>query len=232
MPNWCCNELDVSGPEAQLRRFMQRNRGKFTMHDGQAVELPLSFEAVLPTPPALLKCADSWHSWAYDAVHGDFAYMLAWDKCKQASAVTRETIIAVLEAEEPGLRSKADQVKANIEAHGFPDWYGWRVHHWGTKWDLDKDTEVECQERCFVRYRFDTAWSPPDAWLKATAREFPALNFELRYEEGGMGFTGRVRIEDGEVVDDEQRDMWGRQSDECEPAEAYGFISDPESEYA
>jgi len=123
-------------------------------------------------------------------------------------------------------------VKANIATHGFPDWHGWRIHHVGTKGNLDEHTAVECQEPSFVRYRFDTAWSPPLAWLKAVARTFPALSFELRYEEGGCDFTGRLCIENGDETHNECRDLWGRRTDDDGVDEAFGFISDPECEYA
>ena len=39
-------------------------------------------------------------------------------------------------------------------------------------------------------YHFSTAWSPPEGWLAKVAKDWTDLSFELRYEEGGVGFAG------------------------------------------
>lgn len=55
MPNWCFNELIVSGESEDLAKFREMNE-----REGE-----LTFEALLPTPPELLKDdADAgWYDW-------------------------------------------------------------------------------------------------------------------------------------------------------------------------
>ena len=48
----------------------------------------------------------------------------------------------------------------------------------------------ECCES--ISFGFDTAWSPPMAWLKMAVSLFPELEFKLHYEESGGFFAGDV----------------------------------------
>lgn len=82
------------------------------------------------------------------------------------------------------------------------DWYTWRLAKWGTKWDLGDETIVrEDYEDGKLEYHFDTAWSPPIAWLEAVSKKYPQLNFRLQYEEAGCSFEGYVVLQNGEEVD-------------------------------
>jgi hypothetical protein len=44
---------------------------------------------------------------------------------------------------------------------------------------------------------FDTAWSPPIPVIEKLASMFPDHAFELKYFEGGMGFSGHARWSEG-----------------------------------
>lgn len=70
------------------------------------------------------------------------------------------------------------------------DWYTWNVDHWGTKWDLDEGTKVIYDEPTQIIYRFDTAWSPPEALFAHASGMFPDLTFQGSYSEPGMDFSG------------------------------------------
>ena len=80
-----------------------------------------------------------------------------------------------------------------------PNWYDWRVEHWGTKWDIDACLNYD-DEEC-LDYSFESAWSPPTAFLEKVSKDFPLLRFVLKYEEEGCGFLGRAIAKDG-VLDD------------------------------
>jgi hypothetical protein len=45
---------------------------------------------------------------------------------------------------------------------------------------------------------FDTAWSPPIPVIAKLASMFPDHIFELKYFEGGMGFSGHARWSEGD----------------------------------
>lgn len=82
---------------------------------------------------------------------------------------------------------------------GADNWYDWNVNNWGTKWDADSKNDSDSKTE--LSYSFDTAWSPPDNWLKNVSAMFPKLEFTLNYEEGGVGFKGEAYAFEGNFSD-------------------------------
>ena len=113
-----------------------------------------------------------------------------------------------------------------IRKYGFDNWYDWKVANWGVKWDIDAQMEdMRDVSNPHVTYVFDTAWGPPDKWLKEIAHRWPALKFELEFIELCMNFCGQLIYENGEVLVDESRDAnkedyynWGFDMEEEEAA--------------
>jgi hypothetical protein len=83
--------------------------------------------------------------------------------------------------------------------------------HWGTKWDAVFSTDrtlafgaegmdvqasgaaLGVQGSAETRvYQFDTAWSPPLAWLVHASDQWPDLTFHLRFGEPGNDFAGEA----------------------------------------
>ena len=62
-------------------------------------------------------------------------------------------------------------------------------------WDLGKDK---------ILLEFGTSWSPPTHWLIDVAQRYKDLQFELRYAEGNIDFSGYIKIENGYVLLDEE----------------------------
>ena len=96
--------------------------------------------------------------------------------------------------------TQAPSAKPNerlLEKYGADNWYDWRIKNWGTKWDV----EAKLAEKGdgWLVYRFDSAWSPPIAWLEKVARDYPMLSFRLKYDEPGVGFAGVATAQDGQV---------------------------------
>jgi len=93
-----------------------------------------------------------------------------------------------------------------------PDWEGWAVEHWGTKWNAQSvDMRDERPDRFW--FQFMTAWDFPTPVFAALAREFPALVFEgSAYEESGeFELAGQINGDNswGPAVID-----WGEEPDE------------------
>ena len=140
MPNWCFNNLHVSGPSADLQRFLKTVQGE----DSAGNSLPLDFNQIVPQTPEVLA----------------------------------------------SLEHKARA------AGNLPDWYEWRCNNWGTKWNLDNDTELDAGDDWAI-FRFDTAWSPPIPFVERASEMFPTLEFQLEYNEPGNNIGGMVRYRDG-----------------------------------
>lgn len=82
---------------------------------------------------------------------------------------------------------------------------GWRTHYWGTKWNIvDQDNDASCQPICrlakLALWDFETAWTPPEAWVIEVSKNNPALTFSLYYDEGGTNFSGITTVKHGDIV--------------------------------
>jgi hypothetical protein len=78
----------------------------------------------------------------------------------------------------------------------------WCVDNWGTKWNVDKDQDLNFDNEDTIV--FSTAWNPPIPVIEALAAKFPDLKFTLRYFEGGNFFGGIVEFSNGVITLDEE----------------------------
>lgn len=95
----------------------------------------------------------------------------------------------------------AKRIAENIRKYGHPTWYGWRLEHWGCKWDVDPDCTFVTVEEGDIWISCDTAWGPPTGILVEIAKRFPDLVFEARYLEEGMWFAGTYEGHEGALYD-------------------------------
>jgi hypothetical protein len=79
------------------------------------------------------------------------------------------------------------------------DLVSWSCNHWGTKWDAC-DVSLVTANQTQLEYQFETAWSPPEEWVKTVGPKFPKLSFRLWYAEGGMSFGGVLTVENDDVA--------------------------------
>ena len=88
------------------------------------------------------------------------------------------------------------QMKANLAAHGYKDWYDFSVNEWGTKWDVGDGDGINDIQPNELTVFFESAWAPPIAAYEKMAD----LGFEIEamYDESGMGFCGRWTNEGGD----------------------------------
>lgn len=178
MPNWCMNELEISGDASELKRFVEMNMGLPAEYPPQPWEKEprerpttpyFCFNALVPTPKEVLEIGYDGHD-KIPKINIKYAYR-------------GETV--------------------------FPlDGYHWNIANWGTKWDI-YDEAITPEEMGWhegverITFGFDTAWSPPIAWLEKVAPLFPTLHFKLHYEEPGCYFAGDVYGENGICTIDE-----------------------------
>lgn len=197
MPNWCSNELMVTGRPSDVAGFINASMGK----DGK-----FSIQKIFPTPQSLLDVSAGGDEIFHDIKYGDWEnvysrpYVVKACTDKQAIIETREDLINVFEKKEDEFHQIADKYQSNVENFGFKTWYGWRLKNWGTKWDVDGHIEYQDNDDRAV-IRFESPWSPPIAALQEISRRFPLL-FRCSYFEEGCDFIGVATIKDGNVDDD------------------------------
>ena len=100
----------------------------------------------------------------------------------------------------------------NIRLYGYDNWYNWSIANWGTKWDAC-ESNICHNDIDYFTVSFDTAWSPPIAWIDNIMQDFPDLCFTLEYEEPGMCFGGRLLAQYETLWDDLHWDL--DQASEC-----------------
>ena len=144
MPNWCNNTLQITGSEADIRKFKKQAKARGTA---------LSLAKFYPEPD--------------------------YTKVKVKPTFPSIKKVKYVEPSEA--------------------WWDWRVQNWGTKWDID--AELIAEDESYLEYEFDSAWSPPISWLKKVAKDFPELQFILKYDECGMCFRGVATAKKGKVYD-------------------------------
>lgn len=175
MPNWVANTVRITGPLEARRAFRERVRSE---------DSPLSFESLLPTPPRLLKSGRYSKTAAGKRLLAAFA---GGDVAEQTRLLN----------DHPSLYFLAGK-QGEREGEG---WYYWRLEQWGTKGDA-VDARV-FSWRHTLNYEFLSAWSPPVAFVAASARRFRTLSFEIVYNEPGNCFAGWCRYERGRLTGQE-----------------------------
>ena len=176
MPNWCSNELTISGEKTNVVRFLEglkalpatypgekgvvSNKPCYTLNSYVPVPMEIqskpyspNFEKDCTVSPLEQECGYNWQAehWGtkWDAFYGEY------------------------------FESEMERVWSKIEI--IPD------------------------GMTSVSVYFETAWSPICPWVINVGRQFPDLSFELHYMEEGTGFGGVLLVE-GEHVEDRYYD--------------------------
>ena len=95
------------------------------------------------------------------------------------------------------------------------DWYGWRIEHWGTKWNASdvmfvsdngftEELTDDCWEHGEVIITFQTAWSPPVPVLEKLSKDNPQVKIIHKFYETGAGFYGTYEYSKGMITVEEQ----------------------------
>lgn len=184
MPNWCGNMLIVRGLDPKrLEEFDNAFKGKGTKW-GVA-----SWQLNGKTPEEIAEIKAKYEK---DYEESEPTYSL-----DALYPVPQE----VIDVGFSGNRQGVSFLEALRDKNKWIDGYTWCVSHWGTKWDINGEMVSVGKDDNEYTYHFSTAWSPPVAWVEKVAKDWTDLSFELRYEEGGVGFAGYLLFEGGELVE-------------------------------
>lgn len=221
MPNWCHNTLTVTGDEDEVAKFyeaalerLDEDRLRADYDDPHAIwvgdvgkptfdeyvakrtaqRAPLSFDSIVPF------------------IEAD------WPRTTRPCILCEATGTRAdgLERFGPEWVEQMNGCNGCLGTGEQTDEEGWWRHHvqqWGTKWDcsfgsgpfmslaassdVDVDASVEAQgltkTPTVLIYKFDTAWSPPAAFVGHASALFGELEFTLRFGEPGSETAGQGR---------------------------------------
>ena len=185
MPNWCENRVDFSGSAEDIEALKPLIGTD---------EQPISFQKIKPMPQNL-EIESGSSEIGYEVMYGDVQKVLSYRWVQEAGITSQEELIGYLEKQHPAYLKRAEQYKSNLDRYGHKTWYGWRIEHWGTKWDLDP-TSIQVVNDSAGDYSlvFYTAWAPPEGIYAAIQDLIDEHKLDVQitwfYDEPGMQVAG------------------------------------------
>ena len=202
MPNWCQNEVNVYGTEAEIDIFKEFVKSKELYH-GQCSQTR--------------RAVFNKETERYDYIDNDVCCQLhddfkdTCDKVQEPldfNSIVPMPIILDGTSSPPHVYETQEEVdKYNAEKHpiagkgitreqlndlreatGHTNWYDWCIEHWGVKWNCHEiDFEDDGDHLMFA---FDTPWCPPYGIYNKLVEEFPDIQISWFYREEGEQFAG------------------------------------------
>lgn len=209
MPNWCSNDLVVTGDASKVAELHDKI---IRPKSDNSSEMTLDFNGIAPMPEELLEvssfCSKDGLCWGgldesltmpevaglvsdtiFQRLKAELESVFEWEKLNVGH------INRWLMDVHPELKSKiglypdiAKKSAQNIVKYGVPGWYDWRIQNWGTKWNPEYCSISHSAGQ--LQVSFETAWSPPDGVYREICAAYPELNLVGKYIEEGMYFAG------------------------------------------
>ena len=194
MPNHTANNFTVTGPVADVKRFLQQAAGSDT---------ELSFDSLIPLPTVLKAVSSPVRIQPQEEINATWD---EWYKRKDEGKLEKWE----LEQGRPmGLGITQDTYNTLMKEYGVSNWYDWSVLNWGTKWDCYDVREwniAVADEEMTATIYYETAWSPAtQVWL-TVSQQYPTLTFFHEYADEGGGFLGDETIHNGTVIEENEYD--------------------------
>ena len=188
MPNHISTNFRVTGPTAEVKRFIK---------DADDKDRVLSLDSLLPMPGELrfvsspvkiMTQAEIDKQWAEWKANKEVGKTSSFEKDKPFGlGITKET---------------SDSYKAK---YGTDNWYDWAISNWGSKWGVYDETEWNITEEGDISSAgiwYQTAWSPVSLAWERISKNYPTLEFFHEFADEGGAFVGNQLIQDGVVIED------------------------------
>ena len=190
MPNHISTNFRVTGPTAEVKRFIKDAAGQGSV---------LSLNNLLPMPSELQFVSSPVKIMTQAEIDKQWA---DWKANKEAGKTS------LFEKDKPfGLgitKENSDSYKAK---YGTDNWYDWAISNWGSKWGVYDETEwditeIENDGLSSAKIWYQTAWSPVSLAWERISKNYPTLEFFHEFADEGGAFVGNQLIQDGVVIED------------------------------
>lgn len=194
MPNWCYNNMKITGKSVHLQKFISditvQVTEERTKDDGTKEKYKvkhLSISELYPCPDELRKYTAPLSG----RISGD-------NKSKELTGNDLERLRNYLRS-----------------AYGASDWYEWCCSHWGTKWgdtdtdltshsfdhnnpeeELDKISDTDTELTLY----YQTAWSPATGLITRVSELYPNLIFQVVSTEESEMFAMWEVFHNGTII--------------------------------
>jgi hypothetical protein len=190
MPNHTANNFTVTGPKADVLRFVAQIKG---------TDSEIDFNKVLPIPEVLRGTSSPTRIVTQEQIDDEW---VEWNKRKE------EGKLGEFEKDHPfGLGITQAQSSELVAKYGYDNWYDWCIFHWGTKWNAYDVTEWSINEdgdNSSATIYYETAWSPVTALWMWVSNDYPTLDFYHEYADEGGAFLGSETIREGRIISTEE----------------------------
>jgi len=173
MPNWCWNELTITGDSNSISKFKKKAAEKppYWDYDDDYSKSKLHFSNFI-TPPI-------------DLVYEEQTLDEPFKRRKYDGDVKRSMEIIMLVSTGRGEEIIPDNL------------YDWEFINWGCKWGAN-DAYIKEEREDTLVYIFDTPWDPPREFVVKVSKMYPKLRFHLVFDEPGNLIGGNMTAMKGE----------------------------------
>jgi len=180
MPNHISTNFRVTGPTAEVKRFI---------NDANGNDCLLNLDSLLPMPSELRMVSSPVKIMTQAEIDQQWA---DWKVANEAGkpfglGITKET---------------SDSYKAK---YGVDNWYDWAIANYGSKWGVYDEGEWNITEDGDITsagINYQTAWSPVTKAWETISKNYPSLEFFHEFADEGGGFVGNQLIQNGDIVED------------------------------
>ena len=202
MPNWVTNFIELEGDEKRIDEL------KETIKNDEYGVGTVDFNKIIPMPKELdILCGSSTD-------RGLKAYKEMVEIYQLGVKRTKEELLNIPEESEKAFLKQRKDIKPedwengrqafrNTLKYGYPTWYEWSCHNWGTKWGACGYSEGIDYKAEPNKLWFQTAWSAPHPILEKLSKEYPDIRFTHEWADEDLGVNcGRKEYHDGDCVDE------------------------------
>jgi hypothetical protein len=223
MPNHVSSNLTITGPVADVRRFVS-----LVDRSNDTSEKPFDFSGVVTMPDELRGTSSPVRIQTQEEIDNMWA---EWNQRKNAGELKDYEL---RDGKPWGLGITQAASDALIAKYGTDNWYDWALNNWGTKWGAYDATEWDVTEgengNATASISYNTAWSPATAFYINASEKFPTLAFDTQYADEGGGFVCETSYENGEVTENIDYDWDSADGIEVREAVGYGPLPEDEEE--
>lgn len=192
MPNHITNRLIIKSDEQTIKEVLAFLKGE-PYNNGSPCFI--DFNKIVPIPDELMTDSTSLSG---DGMYYLMAKQKRFNRSSQGIDAIKRFDRLGKDMEEEALKLEK-QYLHNIANYGFKDWYDWRIHNWGTKWNA-YDQGFEEPNILW----FNTARSGVVELIRKLSEKFPDVEFDYSYADEDTGNNaGKGIIKNGvsEVCD-------------------------------
>jgi hypothetical protein len=185
MPNHISTNFRVTGPTAEVKRFI---------NDANGNDCLLNLDSLLPMPSELRMTSSPVNIMTQAEIDKQWA-----DWRAETNPISKDRPFGLGMTQET-----SDSYKTK---YGFDNWYDWAIVNWGSKWGVYDEgewniTEVEDDGLTSAGISYQTAWSPVTIAWEKISKNYPTLEFWHAYADEGGNFVGNQLIQNGKIIED------------------------------